>query len=243
MLKNRISVPVNCSHCPVASLCIAHGLSAEEKEKINAIITRLHVINSGENLYFQDQKMQYIFAIYSGCCKEYFVTEDGEEKIKDFYYPGDLLGLESLSSKKYTFSAIALDESQFCAIPIDLFFQLTHESFPLLSRFVSVLSAKLQRNKSIMMTTNAKRRIAAFLLDIFYRPREKKSENDPIYLPMSQFEISNLLGLAHETVSRILHMLQKNEIIKITKKYVRITNINSLKSIANIDAHNFSGAY
>lgn len=240
MLKNRMSTPVNCSQCPVASLCIAHDLNPEEKEKINGIITRLNVINSGEHLYLQNQKMQYIFAVYSGCCKEYFITEDGDEKIKGFYYPGDLLGLESLSSKKYAFSAIALDASQFCAIPIDLFFQLVHESFPLLYRFVSILSEKLQRNRNSTMTTNAKRRIAAFLLDIFYRPTESKLKNDSIHLSMSQFDISNLLGLAHETVSRTLHMLQDEEIIKITKKNISIKNINSLKTIANIDAGNSS---
>lgn len=240
MVKNRMSTHIHCSHCPVSSLCIAHHLNSDETEKINAIITRLYILHPGEHLYFQHQKVQHIFAVYSGCCKEYVVDEDGNEKINGFYYPGDLLALESLSSANYSFSAIALETSQFCAIPVDLFFNLMNESPALLHRFIYLVSHKLQKNRNIPLATNAKRRIAAFLLDIFYRPREEKAENDHIHLSMSQFDISNLLGLAHETVSRTLHTFQYEQIIKIIKKDIYITDINSLRAIAQMETGQLS---
>lgn len=234
MIKNRKSSHIHCNHCPISSLCIANGLNSEEKEKINAIITQLHLIQSDEHLYFQNQKMQYIFALYSGRCKEYIVDEEGNEKIKGFFYSGDLLGLESLHSREYTSSVIALKTSQFCALPLDLFFQKLQESAALFHRFIYLLSHKLHRDKNIPRATNAKRRIAAFLLDMFYRPQTSKSEKHPIHLSMSQFDLANLLGLAHETVSRTLHTFQDEEIIKISKKDIYITNINSLKEIAHM---------
>lgn len=238
MVKNRTNINIHCGHCPVSSVCIAHNLNADETEKINTIISRLHLMQTGEHLYFQNQSMQHIFAVYSGCCKEYIVDENGNEKINGFYYPGDLLALESLSSKKYNFSALALETSQFCAIPIDLFFNLMNESPALMHRFIYLISNKLQKN--IPLATNAKRRIAAFLLDIFYRSHEEKAENDFIHLSMSQSDISNLLGLAHETVSRTLHMFQYEQIIKIMKKDIYITDIPSLRAIAHIEDGNLT---
>lgn len=238
-----MNLNIHCNDCPVSALCIAHNLSTEEKEKLNAIMTRVHFMRSGEHLYLQDQKMQHIYAVYSGCCKEYIVDEDGNEKITGFYYPGDLLALESLSSEKYHFSVVALEASQFCAIPVDALFKLMGESPTLLREFIYQMSNKLQKARNITVATDAKRRIAAFLLDIFYRSHEEKAGSDFVHLSMSQYDISNLLGLAHETVSRTLHTFQYEHIIKIMKKDIYITDIDSLRTIAHVEFSHFSRDY
>jgi CRP/FNR family transcriptional regulator len=233
MVKKRRGLNIHCKHCPVGSLCIANSLSPLEVQKVNEIITHIHFINPGEHLYFQNQKVQYLFAVYSGCCKEYAVDKEGIEKINNFYFPGEILGLESLSSGKYFFSALALETSRLCAIPVDLFFEQMTQSPALMNRFVHLISEKL--NRQIPVTTNAKRRIASFLLDILYRlnAKETKEEDEHIHLPMSQSDIGNLLGLAHETVSRTFHGFQNKHIIKMLNKKIYITDMTSLKSIAN----------
>jgi CRP/FNR family transcriptional regulator len=233
MVKNRAQLKVSCSECSVAHLCIATTLTPEEKEKLNSIITKIFIMDPGEHLYYQDQKMQHVFALYSGCCKEYTVDEEGEEKVNNFYFPGDLLALESLPEKAYTFSAVALEKSRFCAIPYKTFFPLMQESQALFQRFIDILSYKMQTHRQIPLTTNAKRRIAAFLLDILSRLERRENIEDQIHLPMSQFDISNLLGLAHETVSRTLHIFQEAEMIKIKNKVIYVTDIDALKAMAN----------
>ena len=50
---------------------------------------------------------------------------------------------------------------------------------------------------------------------------------------MSQFDISNLLGLAYETLSRILHGLVKENVIKLVNKEIHIVDVDALKTIGS----------
>jgi CRP/FNR family transcriptional regulator len=235
MLKNRHHLNVHCKTCSVAHLCIVRGSNNEEIEKVNNIINKLFILAPGEHLYYQNQKTHYIFALYSGFCKEYSVDEEGSEIVSGFYFPGDILGLESFQEKKYLFSAIALKPCQFCAIPCQELFQLMREYPHIFERFIHIMSHKTHNNYQSHFTTNAKHRIAVFLLDIFYRIQERKKSEGYIDLPMSQFDIGNLLGLAHETVSRILHLFQQSHIIKIQNRSIYITDIAALKTLAHYD--------
>ena len=54
-------------------------------------------------------------------------------------------------------------------------------------------------------------------------------------LPMSRTDIGNYLGLTIETVSRIFTRLQKQDVITVDKKEIRIKNLEQLRSIANGD--------
>jgi CRP/FNR family transcriptional regulator len=238
MVKNRNHLNINCNTCPVANLCISHTLNPEEKEKINSLINNLFTVDLGEHLYYQNQKMQYMFVLYSGFCKEYTVDTEGNEKINNFYFPGDMLGLESLSEKKYPFSTRALESSQFCAIPCEEILSLMHKSPRIFEQFIYIVSQKLKNNRQIPHTTNAKHRIAAFLLDIFYRLQEREKTKTHIDLAISQFDIGNFVGLAHETVNRTLHTFQAKKIIKIQNKKIYITNMQTLKTIAHWSENN-----
>ncbi len=178
--------------------------------------------------------MEYVFALYSGSCKEYIVGEDGDEKINSFYFPGDLLALESLTLQKHEFSLMALEKSEFCAIPVKLLFPLMEQFPALLHRFISLLSGKLQKKSNIPLTTKASRRLAAFLIELFYRNQRQVSLGEEIYLPMTQFDIGNRLGVAHETISRTFRLLQDENIIKLENKKFSITDITSLKKMAGL---------
>lgn len=87
----------------------------------------------------------------------------------------------------------------------------------------------MQNDQHIGMKTNAKQRIADFLLNIIYRITERKNFSGYIQLPMTQFDISNFIGITHETVSRILHDFQHRKIIQIQNKVIYITDIDQLK--------------
>lgn len=233
MVKDRKLVGVHCKFCIYSHLCISRNLVGEELEKLNNIINKMFIIENGSHIYRQNQSVKYIYALYSGCCKEYFIDKNGNEIVNNFYFPGDIIGLESFLSKKFNYSVLALKSTQLCAIPRDDFFKLLNENENLLRRFIKVTNKKIKYDHFIPVTTNAKRRVAAFLINIFTRIQKRKETNNHIHLPMSQFDISNLLGLAHETVNRILHLFQKENLIRILNKDIYITNIESLKNIAD----------
>ncbi len=234
MVKSRLDLNIHCNRCSVSQSCVVSQLSHEETEKMNALIKKMAIIDTGEHLYHQNDDMKNIFALFSGCCKEYSLDKEGNEKINNFYFPGDILALESISTKKHIFSTLALQKSQLCLIPCETLFLTMQESPMFLRQFTYMISQKIRHNNDIPITTNAKQRIAAFLINIFERLQvnEIPQEQICLSLPMSQFDIANYLGLAHETISRIFHLFQKNDLIKITHKKIDIINIHFLKSVA-----------
>lgn len=235
MIKNKLNTKINCVTCAVAHICLARDLNKTEQAQLNELIKMVSIIKVGHHLYHQRQKMRYIFALHSGCCKEYCLDHQGNEKISNFYFPGDLIGLDSLPTELYSFSLIALKDSKLCMIPYEKFFQLLQEAPTLLRRFLHINSFKLQSQRDIPVVTNAKRRLAAFLLNIFYRAQQPQKLLLHMQLPMSQSDIGIFLGLAHETVNRILHFFHKDDVIQLTNKGICLTDFERLKAIAGVD--------
>lgn len=231
MLKHRVGMKINCQSCPVSNVCLPDGLNNAELDSLNAIISKTVVLKKGEHLYFKNDSMANLYALYSGYCKEYLVDEAGNEKIFGFFFPGNIVGVESMHKNNYRYSCSALKDSVLCVIPCDEFFKLMCNSPALLKRFIVLLIQKTFNSRYLVTTTNAKRRLASFLIGLLKNSIEK-DKNNTIYLPMSQIDIGNLLGMTHETVSRIFKSFQKKNIIKIKDKSVYIHNKDLLKNLA-----------
>jgi CRP/FNR family transcriptional regulator, anaerobic regulatory protein len=233
MYKLRDSININCSTCPNKHLCLPKNLPEQDINILNSVITKYQFVEKGSHIYRVNEQQDYLYAIYSGTCKDYTITEDGDEYINNFYFAGDILALESIPLKQYFFSAKAITDSYLCMIPINQFLDQAMASPALLKRFIDIGSYKMLNDTHIRRTTNARQRIADFLLNIIYRIEERNNINNNILLPMTQMEISNQVGMAYETVSRILHAFADEKIISIDSKQVNVIDINKLKTLGN----------
>lgn len=233
MHKNRANLGMTCATCPSSHLCITRGLSKEFTNEIDALITKVAVINPGEHIYYIHDTLEYLFAVHSGTCKDYFIDMDGQEYVNNFYLPGDILGLESIPGRKLLFSSVAITHVEICLIPLSPLLDLSGHIPSLHNRLLNIMAYKMQNDKQIRLKTNAKQRVADFLLNMHRRIEERNKIPDKLQLPMSQFDISNMLGLAYETLSRILHGLAKENIIKLVNKEIHIINVEALKNIGS----------
>lgn len=231
MLKSRVSQNVSCMNCSVNNLCLTRHLMVNEVAEVNELITKIKIVSKGQNIFLADDKMSYLYAVYKGLCKDYWFDENGVERIGNFYLRGDIIGLESLPNKKHLSSLIALEDTELCIIPIEPLLELMQKNSNFLKRFLHITSYKMQNDQRISITTNANQRVADFILTIFYRLRERNMCNEYINLPMSQLDISHFLGMAHETVNRILRKFQDSNIIQIEHKKIRIVDIGRLKEL------------
>lgn len=215
MFKHQKIVKTECHACPILNYCIPPQLGEESIQGFSDLIQAIYVIKKSEHVYYQEEPVKYVFVVYTGCIKEYLLSADGEEKIHHFYLPGDFLSPQALADERYTFSSVAVLPSQLCAIPKEKLLLLMTSSPHLLQQFIRVLQGDLKEYE-IPRTTNAKSRVAAFLLmsnRLFNRFKKPKEEENHFKLPMSQLDVANYLGIAHETVSRILHFFRDRKII------------------------------
>lgn len=233
MNKPREAVKINCTTCPNKHLCLPRNLEPDDVNLLNTIITKYKFIEKGGHVYRANEVQDNLFAVYSGTCKDYHISEDGDEYINNFYFPGDILALEAIPLKKYYFSAKALTDVYLCIIPINSFLEQARHSPAIMRRFIDICSYKMLNDTHIRRTTNARQRIADFLLNIIYRIDERNTINNHISLPMTQMEISSQVGMAYETVSRILHAFEQEQIVKIENKQINVIDIHKLKTLGN----------
>ena len=234
MMKDIIQdLKVSCSHCNLGDICIPRGLSKQEIEILNGVVKQKSILYQDEFIYRQGDNFKGIFAIQSGMAK--LVTDDlnGQEHILSILLPGELLGFDGLNDK-HACSAIALNTLSLCELPknrIDEAIRkvpnLTQELFRHSSDILKESQARV-----LMTKLTGEQKIAAFLLDLSNRLKQRGFSKSEFILPLTRNEIGNHLGLAIETVSRLLKQLQNKKVVAIQQKEVQILDYPGLKRIA-----------
>ena len=222
---------VSCGDCSLAELCLPRGMKREDLEELEKIIKRVRPLQRGEYLYHSGDKFQHIYAVRSGAIKAYKNTEDGNEQILGFYLPGELLGLDAIDKQEHVCSTVALETSSFCAIPFPRLEELCHKLPGLQHQMYRLMSRELTtENESMLLLgrKSAEEKIATFLINLSSRLHILGYSATEFRLPMSRQEIGNYLGLTVETVSRIFSRLQKELLIAIDRKLIKILDLEAL---------------
>ena len=225
-----------CSNCNLRELCLPFGLSLEELERLDDLISTRRRIKRGDHLYRAGAPFDSIYAIRSGFFKTDVLLEDGRDQVTGFQMAGELLGLDGISTEFHTCNAIALEDSEICSIPFSRLEGLSREIHNLQHHFHKVMSREIVRDHGVMMllgTMRAEERLAAFLLNLSQRFTARGFSHAEFYLRMTREEIGSYLGLKLETVSRAFSRFQEEGYIAVQQKHIRILDVNGLKALMN----------
>jgi CRP/FNR family transcriptional regulator len=223
-----------CSNCNLRELCLPLGLSLDELERLDNMVSTRRRIKRGDHLYRAGEAFDAIYAIRSGFFKTDVLLEDGRDQVTGFQMAGELLGLDGISTEHHTCNAIALEDSEICAIPFSRLEVLSREIHTLQHHFHKVMSREIVRDHGVMMllgTMRAEERLAAFLLNLSQRFTARGFSHAEFYLRMTREEIGSYLGLKLETVSRAFSRFQEEGHIAVQQKHIRILNVNGLKAL------------
>jgi CRP/FNR family transcriptional regulator len=225
-----------CSNCNLRELCLPLGLNEAELERLDEMVSTRRRLKRGDHLYRSGNGFDAIYAIRSGFFKTDVLLEDGREQVTGFQMAGELLGLDGISTEHHTCNAIALEDSEVCAIPFSHLESLSREIQTLQRHFHKVMSREIVRDHGVMMllgTMRAEERLAAFLLNLSQRFTARGFSPADFYLRMTREEIGSYLGLKLETVSRAFSRFQEEGYIAVQQKHIRILNVAGLKALMN----------
>ena len=225
-----------CSTCSTHQLCLPMGLDVGDMDRLDQIIGRRRKIVRGASLFRIGDSFQNLYAIRLGHFKTYQINPGGEEQVTGFQMAGELLGLDGISSEHHTCNAVALEDSEICAIPFSRLEGLSREIHTLQHHFHKVMSREIVRDHGVMMllgTMRAEERLAAFLLNLSQRFTARGFSHAEFYLRMTREEIGSYLGLKLETVSRTFSRFQEDGHIAVQQKHVRILDVAGLKALMN----------
>jgi CRP/FNR family transcriptional regulator len=106
---------------------------------------------------------------------------------------------------------------------------------PALQRHLhAVLSREIVRDHGVMMllgSMRAEQRLAAFLTNLSKRFVRRGYSASDFHLRMTREDIGSYLGLKLETVSRLFSQFQKDGLIEVEQKHVRILDIAGVERV------------
>jgi CRP/FNR family transcriptional regulator len=228
------TLKVACQDCTLFQLCLPIGINQADLVRLDRIIKRRRPVKRGEQLYHAGDAFKSIYAVKSGSFKTSTITEGGLEQVTGLHLPGELFGMDAISSGTHCCSALALERSTVCEIPYDQLEELGAQIPSLMRQTVRIMSKEILRDKRIMQITknSAPGRLAAFLLGLSERWRERGFAAQEYHLSMSRIDIGSYLGLADETVSRLFTRFQEDGLLAVERKRIRLIDIHGLHAVA-----------
>lgn len=224
---------VTCNNCSLDSICFPRGLSQKEIDNISLIIKPKKTLQRGEYIFHEGSKFKGILAIKSGTAKQVTVDHHGNEHILNILLPGELLGFDGLGNEKYQCSAVALETLSFCELPAESMDNLL-QNIPTLTReLFRHGSAKMNNDREFIVLSKrpAEERLAHFLISLSDRLKKRGFSAYEYTLSLTRQEIGNHLGLALETISRLLKKFQQEQLISVNSKHIKIKDIAKLRAI------------
>lgn len=229
-----------CSTCLLGSFCLPVGLSVEDATKVDTLVDKHVRLKKGEILYRQGDAQDAVYGIRFGTLKTQTALSDGREQITGFHLPGEIVGLDGLNDQHQQSTALALEDSEACVIPITELESLARSLPSLQQQFHRILSREISQDHNHLLSLGSMRseeRLANFLLNLAQRYSMRGYSGQEFNLRMSREDIGSYLGMKIETVSRLFSRFSEAGVLQINLRQVKLLDVEALNEIAGHKAH------
>lgn len=225
---NNARPRTDCLVCPVTS-CLARTEHVESTAWADALGPRQAVMPGAAPLFRLGERQLALYSVRGGCIKTATVDAEGNERIRGFFLPGEIIGLDALGAERHLSTATAVIPSQVCVAPMADMHRLLAGDPTLAQQLLERTSQQLALALALSGDFTAEQRLAAFLLHI---ERRLPHSQGRMRLPMPQRDIGSYLRLATETVCRTLKSFGQKGWISTEDRALRIVQRERLEALA-----------
>ncbi len=230
-----------CSACHLRDLCLPCGMPMNDVSSLDNLMFGRRKVAAGQTLYADGERFGFIYAVRIGTFKSSLLLPDGREQVSGFQMAGELMGLDGVANGRHASSAIALEDAEVCAIPYAHLEELSAAGNVGLQQAINrLMSREIVREHSLMLllgSMSAEERLAAFLLNMSQRMKARGFSASEFHLRMSRADIGSYLGIKLETVSRTFSAFQRQGVLEVDKRHVRILDADALKGTIDAAMH------
>ena len=205
-------------------------LTSEQQERIASVI-EYREVKKGTHIHDSSAECLGLVAVRNGQLRTYILSEEGREITLSrlFAYDVSLLSASCvMPDMQLNVMIEAEKDTQFWSIPACLFKNLMDESLAVATYSQNLLSGNFSELMWLMeqiMWKSFDKRLAAFLLE------EIRVEENYV-LQVTHEKIANHMGTAREVVTRMLRYFQSEDMVKLTRGAIEITNEEKLQQLA-----------
>ncbi|WP_372758371.1 fumarate/nitrate reduction transcriptional regulator Fnr [Litorivivens sp.] len=230
----------HCRNCLLGAICLPIALTSKDVDLLDNIIERKHPLQRGEHLYREKDHFSAVYAVRSGAIKTYHITDDGQEQVNGFFFPGEIIGMDGIGCGRFCSSATALETTSVCEIPFEKLGELSTRLPSLQRHFFQLMSQEITEDQkliTLLSKSSSEQRLAALLLSVSARNARRNLSETRFRLPMSRTDIGNYLGLTVETVSRLFTRFSHNGLLTVDNKEVALLDLDRLRHVASVNRY------
>lgn len=222
-----------CGNCSFAPWCLENGYDVSDLAELHVLVEHVGPIAEGEYIFREGETFDAIAGIRQGTVKTYVIDLNGKEQVQGFYLPGEVIGLSAISQGRYPCNAVALEPVQLCRFTFSRLATLSAKLPALQDRLFRLLSEDIGKAALLAGDFSAAERMAAFVVELSRRYRARGLPPGQFRLPMARVDIANYLGLAPETISRIIRRFQQDGLLHVQGRHVEISDLPRLSAMAS----------
>ncbi|NEN75887.1 helix-turn-helix domain-containing protein [Pelistega sp. NLN82] len=225
---------IHCANCMLGRICMPQKMNLTDIEHLTELIKERIRVAKGEYVFHIGNTSGAIYSIRTGAIKTQVENNCGHTQITGFFLPGEVFGLDSFTAQQHTSDAIALEDSEVCVMYTKDLNIVAQQIPSLQAQFRHLLSGEIIRSHQLLLSLGSLRsdqRVAWFILDMSARFTQLGYSSNEFILRMSREDIGNYLGLTLETVSRLFSRFQKEGLIHIQQRAIRILDHEALQSL------------
>lgn len=210
---------------------IFNGLASDQVCQVRGLITSISY-PARTLLFHVRAPADLLFILKTGCVKLTTALRDGREQILCLVLPGQMFGFDFLHESFYPYSACTVTDVSVCAVRHRDMMHILENDPGVSLRMISMLNGELARSRALIRDLGLKsstERMASFILSLMPLRRGLTSD---FALPLTRREISEMLGLTMETVSRAMTGFQRAGIIRALRGRVQILEAKKLWALA-----------
>ncbi|MES1954204.1 Crp/Fnr family transcriptional regulator [Salinisphaera hydrothermalis] len=220
-------------HAVVQSLRTHDLFSGLSNAQHARLLPALHIreFSDGQMLFQQNDQAPAFFVLYSGNVKLYRVSNDGHEKIMRLIEPAQSFAesVMFMDAPRYLVNAEGLNAGVLVAIDSAAYLEVLRTSFVACRTVLANLTQRIEAHWDeieALSLQNSRYRVIHYLLNL---ASERETDSPHIRLPAAKSLIAAKLAVTPETLSRILRLLQDEDLIKMQGYRVHILNKSLLR--------------
>jgi CRP-like cAMP-binding protein len=235
-LMRPVAPQAHCRACTVRSLALFSAFSPETLDTLTMLRRDTRMLPAGASLVRLDETPADLFTVYRGWAYSYRLAQDGRRQIVDFHLPGDLIGIELLSTHPSDYGVQALTAIAVCVFDAAVTMHAAKAQPELgtaLAWMASRAEASLAERLASLGRREAAPRLAHLLLDLWTRQRlRERRDDDGCQFPATHIHLADALGLTPEHVSRTLARLRAEHGVTLARGTLRIPSPATLAEAA-----------
>ena len=198
-----------------------------------------------KRLYCKDEMVFHVgspsedvFILLDGRVKVYELSKEGKEVILWFCFPGELFGLSEICiGSGREVNAQACSNAEILAVKNNDFEKYIRQNSHLALSAMQVLAYRLRQLSNALLnlaSDDVTVRVVKMLIRLSSRYGKSFENGILLDIALTHQELADMVGASRQTVTTVLSMLRKQNIIRMQQRFIHILDTQWIESITGI---------